>query len=113
MNEPRLKPCPWCGETAFRKIIRQKMDERYFVDHLDAVFHLKSSIGFETPEEAAAEWNRQTFGAIDPREDPKCQGCKCLSCTSRGKADCLEGEDLCHKCSREGTTGNCPWYDGA
>ena len=54
----KLKPCPWCGETEKRRIIRPGLNDRYFIDHFDAVFHLQSSIGFESEDEAAAAWNK-------------------------------------------------------
>lgn len=54
----RIKPCPWCGETEKRKIVRPGMNGRYFIDHFDATFHLKSSIGFDTEAEAVTAWNK-------------------------------------------------------
>lgn len=53
-----LRPCPWCGETEKRKIVRPGLDGRFYIDHFDSVFHLQSSIGFDTEAEAVATWNR-------------------------------------------------------
>lgn len=55
----KIKPCPWCGETEKRRIVRPGLDGRYFIDHFDAVFHLQSSIGFDTEAEAVAAWNNR------------------------------------------------------
>lgn len=54
----KIKPCPWCGETDKHQIVRRGLDGRYFINHFDAVFHLQSSIGFETEAEAVTAWNK-------------------------------------------------------
>lgn len=59
MNEKELKPCPFCGETKVENIITQGMNGRYFINHYDGVFHIQSSIGFETESEAIEFWNRR------------------------------------------------------
>ena len=59
MGEPELRPCPWCGGTDKRNIIRRGLNGRYFIDHMDAVFIIKSSTGFDTEKEAADAWNAQ------------------------------------------------------
>ena len=59
MGPQELKPCPWCGEQNKRNIIRRGLNGRYFIDHMDAVFHLKSSVGFAAEKEAAEPWNDQ------------------------------------------------------
>lgn len=56
----KLKPCPFCGETRFEYIISQGMNGRYFIKHYDDVYHIQSSIGFETEREAIEAWNRRT-----------------------------------------------------
>lgn len=53
-----VRPCPWCGETEKKNIVRPGMNGRYFIDHYDAVFHLQSSVGFDTEAEAVAAWNK-------------------------------------------------------
>lgn len=58
-NKERLSPCPWCGETERRKIIRPALNGRYYIDHMDAVYNLKSSLTWETEEEAAKAWNER------------------------------------------------------
>ena len=65
-----LLPCPWCGETAKRQIIRPGMNGRFFIDHFDAVFHLQSSIGFDSEDEAIAAWNAQH--KLHETEEKKC-----------------------------------------
>lgn len=112
MPDIKLKPCPWCGETKTWNILRLAANDKFIIDHMDAVFHLRSSIVFDSAEEAAEAWNRQRIGVLDPVEDPKCRGCKCLSCCLRGKAECLEGKDLCQECEREQITSLCAWYTG-
>lgn len=61
-----LKPCPWCGETKAHEIVRPGLNGRYFIDHFDAVFHLQSSIGFETAEAAAEAWNNGLKNSMKP-----------------------------------------------
>ena len=60
----KMKPCPWCGETDKRRIVRPGLNGRYFVDHVDSVFNLKSSIGFNTEGEAVAAWNDMRFPVV-------------------------------------------------
>ena len=55
----KLKPCPFCGETSAKYIITQGMNGRYFIKHYDDVYHIQSSIGFETEREAIEAWNRR------------------------------------------------------
>lgn len=59
MNEKELKPCPFCGEISAEYIITKGMNGRYFIKHYDDVFHIQSSIGFETESEAIEAWNRR------------------------------------------------------
>lgn len=54
-----LKPCPFCGETNIKSIIVRGREERYFINHFDAIFRIESSIGFDTVEEAIESWNRR------------------------------------------------------
>ena len=60
-NKNRIKACPWCGETDKRAIIRRGLDGRYFIHHMDAVFNIKSSCGFDTEAEAVDAWEKMTF----------------------------------------------------
>lgn len=59
----KITACPWCGETDKRAIIRRGLDGRYFIHHMDAVFNIKSSCGFDTEAEAVAAWEK--MGAKD------------------------------------------------
>lgn len=59
MSEKELKPCPFCGETSAKYIITKGMNGRYFINHFDDIFHVTSSIGFETASEAIEAWNRR------------------------------------------------------
>ena len=58
-----LAPCPWCGETDKRKIIRQSLSGQYCVDHLDGTFNLKTSLTWPTEDEAIRAWNERVTGA--------------------------------------------------
>lgn len=63
MAETELKPCPFCKESNIKNIITQGMNGRYFINHFDAVFNIKSSIGFDTVTEAVEAWNRRIDNA--------------------------------------------------
>ena len=58
-----LKPCPFCGEKDVNKIITKGMNERFFIHHYDDVFDIKSSVGFDSIEEAKDAWNRRVDNA--------------------------------------------------
>lgn len=59
MAEKELKPCPFCGESNIENIITKGRNERYFINHYDYIFNIKSSIGFDTVTEAVEAWNRR------------------------------------------------------
>ncbi len=60
-----LKPCPFCGETNAKNIFKQGLSGRYFIDHFDSIYWIKSSIGFDTEAEAIEAWNRRRNNATD------------------------------------------------
>lgn len=59
MAKKEVKPCPFCGETKVENIITQGINGRYFINHFDDIFYIKSSIGFDTEAEAIGAWNRR------------------------------------------------------
>ncbi len=57
MGEITIAPCPCCGEDRFNRAVTRGRDNRYFINHYDKIFHIQSSIGFDSPEAAAEAWN--------------------------------------------------------
>lgn len=43
-------------------------------------------------------------------ESKHCEECLCLSCMFFQAVGCLEGDELCEKCSGEAHTTQCPWF---
>ena len=40
----------------------------------------------------------------------RCRECWCMTCDAFRTAACLEGKDVCSKCSPENHTSYCPWH---
>ena len=61
MNEPELKPCPFCGRTDLDDVVVAEIPERHYIGCPTCDF------GFirDTREEALKKWNTRLGGIAD------------------------------------------------
>lgn len=57
MIEYKMRPCPFCGETRVERIIRPALSGEFCIDHIDAVFRIRSSLTWKYEFDAVKAWN--------------------------------------------------------